>query len=374
MTRRLRYVTGTRADFGLMLATLRRLAATPGLSVDLVVTGMHLSDRFGRTEREVEASGIPIAVRIPLPIDEDSPAGMARCAGTMAEAMAAHLTEDRPDLLLVLGDRSEMLATALPAMLAGVPVVHFCGGDRSGTVDESMRHALSKLAHVHMVATDDSAQRLARMGEEPWRIHAVGMPGLVGIREAATVSREALARRYGFDAGRPFALLLFHPVVQDAALAGAQVAAALEALGDMQTICLLSNADHGTGLIRETISRATGPRVVVEHMPRGDYLSALAQAALLVGNSSSGIIEAASLGTPAVNIGDRQDGRARNANTFDAPPQRAAIEAAICEALAWPRGDRTNIYGDGSTDRRAAEILAGLDLADPALLKKRMTY
>lgn len=373
MTRRLTYVTGTRADFGLMLPTLRRLAETPGLSLDLIVTGMHLSDRFGRTEREIEESGLAIAARIPLPIDDDSGEGMARCAGRMAEAMAAQVAERRPDALIVLGDRSEMLAAALPAMLAGIPIVHFCGGERSGTVDESMRHALSKIAHVHMVANEDAERRLAAMGEEPWRIHRVGTPGLVGIAALARVPRAELAARYGFDPDRPFALMLFHPVVQDAALAGEQVSALLGAL-DMQAVCLLPNADHGTGRIRAAIQAAGGALSVVEHMPRVDYMSALSEAALLIGNSSSGIIEAASLGTPVVNIGDRQQGRARNANTFDAEPEREAIAAAIARALAWPRDDRANVYGDGRTDVRAAEILAGIDLADPALLKKRMTY
>jgi GDP/UDP-N,N'-diacetylbacillosamine 2-epimerase (hydrolysing) len=375
VTRRLTYVTGTRADFGLMQPTLRRLAATPGLSLDLVVTGMHLSDRFGRTEREVEESGLAIAARIALPIEDDSGEGMARCAGRMAEAMAEHLAAERPDALLVLGDRSEMLAAAMPAMLAGIAVVHFCGGERSGTVDESMRHALTKIAHVHMVANRDAADRLASMGEEPWRIHCVGSPGLVGIANLAGVPLAELAARYAFNASEPFALMLFHPVVQDAAQAGAQVAAALGALADrqIQTVCLLPNADHGTGRIRAAIE-AAGPLSVVEHMPRADYLSALSHAALLIGNSSSGIIEAASFGTPVVNIGDRQEGRARNATVFGAPRERVAVAAAIDRARAWPRDSRDNIYGEGRTDVRAAEILAGLDYADPALLKKRMTY
>jgi GDP/UDP-N,N'-diacetylbacillosamine 2-epimerase (hydrolysing) len=378
VTRRLTYVTGTRADFGVTLPALRRLAATPGLSLDLVVTGMHLSDRFGRTEREVEQSGLAIAARIALPIDDDSAEGMARCAGRMADAMAAHLAGHRPDALLVLGDRSEMLAAALPAMLAGIPVVHIAGGERSGSVDDSMRHALSKLAHVHLVANADAEARLAAMGEEPWRIHRVGALGLVGLTELADVPRSALAARYGFDADAPFVLMLFHPVVQDAALAGDQVAALLGALGDrrIQTLCLLPNADHGTGQIRAAIAAAAerGAVSAVDHMPRADYLSALANAALLIGNSSSGIVEAASFGTPTVNVGDRQEGRARNANTFDAEPDRAAISAAIAQALAWPRAPAANVYGDGRADLYVAEILSGLDLADPALLKKRLTY
>jgi len=377
VTRRLTYVTGSRSEFGLIEPTLRRIAATPGLALDLVVTGMHLSDKFGRTEREVEDTGIPIVARIALPIEDDSGDGMALCAGIMAERMAAHLAARRPDGLLVFGDRWEVLAAALPAMLAGIPVVHFGGGERSGSVDESTRHALSKIAHVHMVSNAEAAERLEKMGEEPWRIHRVGQPGLVGIAELAQVPPAALAARYGFRPGEPFALMMFHPVVQDAARGGEQVATLLDALADhgIQTVCLAPNADHGTGVIRAAIAAAdAGTVTVVEHMARADYLSALAHAALLIGNSSSGIIEAASLGTPVVNIGDRQEGRARNANVFDAAPEPPAIAAAIAQALAWPRDDRTNIYGDGQTDVRVAAILAAIDFADPALLKKRMTY
>lgn len=376
--RRLIYVTGTRADFGLMLPTLRRLATTPGLGLDLVVTGMHLSDRFGRTETEVKASGLDVAARVSIPIEDDSAGGMARCAGEMAAAMGQLLAERRPDALLLLGDRSEMLAAALPATVAAVPIVHFCGGERSGTVDESMRHATSKLAHLHMVANDEAGERLIRMGEEPWRVHQVGSPGLVKIEGLACASPADLASRYGFDPTRPYALVLFHSVVQDAACAGEPVRLALQCLAKrgLQALCLLPNADHGTGHIRQELEAmaALSSVTLTVHMPREHYLSALANAAVLVGNSSSGIIEAASFGTPVVNIGDRQEGRARNANVVDADVESRSIEAALDRAAAWPRDRRDNIYGDGRTDERVAEILATADLAAPALLKKRMTY
>jgi UDP-hydrolysing UDP-N-acetyl-D-glucosamine 2-epimerase len=376
--RRLTYVTGTRADFGLMVPTLRTLAATADFQLELVVAGMHLSERFGFTASEVEESGLPIAARIPLPIEDDSSRGMALCAGEMAAAMARYLSERRPDMLLLLGDRSEMLASALPATVASIPIVHFCGGERSGTVDENMRHALSKLAHLHMAATPDAEQRLLAMGEEPWRVHLVGAPGLVGIQDLAQVPLAELAERYGFDAARPFAILLFHSVVQDADVAGDPVRLALQRLAerDLQVICLMPNADHGTGQIRAAIEAAADRMElrVVTHMPREDYVSAVAHSAMLVGNSSSGIIEAATFGTPVVNIGDRQQDRARSANVVDADPEYGSIERAMDVAAEWPRGRKDNIYGDGTAHLRVAKILSELDLDEPELLKKKMTY
>ncbi len=377
MTRKVLYLSGTRADFGLMLPTLQRLRATPTIALELAVTGMHLSPRFGLTVREVEASGLAISARITAEIDDDG-VGMGRGAAQVMAGMVALLAERRPNVLLLLGDRAEMLAGAFAAVLAGVPVVHLCGGERSGTIDDAMRHAISKLAHVHLVATEGSRQRLLRMGEEDARIHVVGTPGLVGLEAMAQWTREEAARRFELDAARPIAAVLFHPVVQDADLAGTQCGALLQAVRaeGMQAICLLPNADTGNSRIRAEIDRVCADREgfrAVTHLSRGDYVSLLAAADLLIGNSSSGIIEAASFGTPVVNVGDRQLDRERNGNVIDAPAEEAAIRAAIRLARELPRELRENVYGDGETDVRVAALMASIAL-DGALLKKSNTY
>lgn len=378
MTRRLIYVTGTRADFGLMLPILKAIQAQPGFEVELVVTGMHLCDLFGGTEREVEASGLPIAARFPVPIDDDSGGGMARCAGIFSAEIAEFLATYRPDGIILLGDRWEMLAAALPALLCGIPIIHLCGGERSGTVDENIRHAVSKLAHLHLVANEDSAHRLRAMGEEEWRIHIIGAPGLVGLKELASQSRQDLGARYAFDAERPFALVLFHPVVQDADIAEEPVKLALSCLlsRGIPAVVLMPNADHGSGRIRKEIAATAqgGGVSVVTHMPRADFVSMLAQAAVMVGNSSGGIVEAASLGTPVVNIGDRQHGRLRNDNTFDAQAEFGAIDAALDDATAWLHTSCDNVYGDGRSDELVVDILSRLDWDDLRLLKKQMSY
>lgn len=378
MSRKLLYLTGTRADFGLMLPTLRRLGVTPGLELGLCVTGMHLSERFGMTVREVEASGLRIVARIPADADDDSRLGMSRLGATVSQGMVDVLAAHRPDVLLLLGDRVEMLAAAVPAMLAGVAIAHLCGGERSGTVDDAMRHAISKLAHLHFVATEEAGQRLVRMGEEAQRVHVVGTPGLVGIESLVTTSREALTSRFDLAHERPLAAVLFHPVVQDESLAGTQCRALLQAVAaeGFQAICLLPNADTGNGRVREAIedfcARVNGFRPVT-HLARSDYVSLLAACDLLIGNSSSGIIEAATFGTPVVNVGDRQMNRERNANVVDAGTSVEEIRDAIHTSLARPRRKGHNVYGDGRTDERVASILSTVAL-ETNLLKKANTY
>ena len=378
MSRRILYLTGTRADFGLMLPTLRRVDGTPGLAVEVCMTGMHLSERFGNTSQEVLSSGLNVVWRIDTSVDEDSADGMARSAAQVALGFADCIREKRPDICMILGDRWEALAGAMSAAVAGVPIVHVCGGERSGSIDDSMRHAISKLAHVHAVATEGSRERLVRMGEEPARIHVVGSPGLVGIRELATRPREDCAREFGLHADQPIALVLFHPVVQDSAVAGRQVQAILDALASkrFQAICLMPNADVGNGLVREALEAAAagqGSVKLVRHLHRADYLSMLAGADMLVGNSSSGIVEAASFGTPVVNVGDRQKSRERNENTFDCDATAESVGAAMAIAVRHPRNDCRNIHGDGRTHERIAGLLAGLAL-DGSLLKKSMSY
>ena len=378
MTRSIAYVTGTRADFGLMQRTLAAIDAHPATAVTLAVTGAHLSERFGRTIDEIEASALAIGARIPVSIETDSAEHAALANAEFVNGFTAYIREHRPDILLLLGDRWEMLAAALVATVAGIPIAHVCGGERSGTIDDSMRHAISKLAHLHLVAHGDARERLRKMGEEEWRIHIVGTPGLVGILEEATLARETLAERFGLFANRPFALVLFHPVVQDADIAGDQAETVLQAIAreGLQAICLRPNADTGNSAIRKVLDRFASANPgfkIVTHLPRPEYLSLLNTADLLVGNSSSGIIEAASFGIPVVNVGDRQLGRERNDNVVDTPPSAAEVGHAVRTALAIGRRKYENIYGDGRTDRRIADLLAKLPL-DRRLLKKTNVY
>ncbi len=378
MRRRVVYLTGTRADFGLMQATLHAIASRPGLQLDLVVTGMHLSRRYGHTVDDVYASGLPIYDRILVDVDDDGGTVMAQAAAGVAAGMAIYFASRKPDACLLLGDRWEMLAAAMSATLSGVPIFHLCGGERSGSVDDAMRHAVSKLAHVHGAATPGARDRLLALGEEPWRVHVVGTPGLVGLEALVQFDRHSLARQHGLDPEAPIAMVLFHPVVQESQGAGAQMQAVLAAVRQqgLQAICLMPNADAGNSAIRQAIESAAandGNLRTVVHLPRPEYVSWMAAADVLVGNSSSGIIEAATLGTPVVNVGDRQADRERNSNTLDCPPQTDAISAALASVRGYVRNRRSNVYGDGKTDARVADLLEEAPL-DQRLLSKRLTY
>ena len=376
MPRRILYLSGTRADFGLMRHTLRTAAAQPALEVAVAVTGMHLHPDYGHTVDDIVASGLRIAARIPSDVAGRDGPGMARAISQTLAGLVAVLQTEQPDALLLLGDRGEMLAGATAALHLGVPAIHIHGGERSGTVDEPVRHAISKLAALHFCATAESRERLIAMGEEPQRIHVVGAPGLDDLGDTMHTPRAAALRALGLPDDRPYALALFHPVVQEADAAAAQTQALLDGLRAagagtvFSVVWLAPNADAGSGGI-EALLRAQQWQGFhrITHLPRADYLAALRHAAVLAGNSSSGIIEAASLGTPVVNVGSRQNLRERNANTVDVPPQAAAIETAVRHAIAHGPRPPHNVYGDGGSAARIAHLLSTLPLSADLLHK-----
>lgn len=366
--RRIVYITGTRADFGLMQSTLHAIAADPALELQILVTGMHLLVEYGMTIGDIEASGLAIAGIIDIESGRPSGLLMARNVGRMLGGFADELSRLQPDLVLLLGDRGEMLAAATAALHLNIPLAHIHGGERSGTVDEPIRHAISKLSHLHLVATGASRERLVRMGENPANIHVTGAPGLDGLDQLAAQNKVELFQRHGLDPERRTALLLYHPVVQEAANAARTTTDILTALAEMelQVLALKPNSDAGSMEIAELLQRQseTDARFrVVTHLPRGDFISFLRHIDLLLGNSSSGIIEAASFGTPVVNVGSRQNLRERNTNVIDTPGDTATrITAAIGSALSMGRLPSHNVYGDGQAGRRITELLRTVPL------------
>jgi len=383
--RRICYLSGTRADFGLMVSTLRLIDQHPGLELSVLVTGMHLAEEFGRTVGEIEAEGFKIAACVPCELNLATGAQMARNIGHMLVGFVDALETARPDLLLVLGDRGEMLAGTLAAAHLGIPVAHVHGGERSGTVDEPVRHAISKLAHLHFVATSDARDRLVRMGEQGKHIHITGAPGLDGLKELATLSREQLCHTEGLNPHGRLALFVFHPVLQEADLAGGQAHAALQALLDegYQVLALKPNSDAGNAPVRAALDalQSAGRLVVKTHLPRPSFVSWMAAADVFVGNSSSGIIEAATFGTPVINLGSRQNMRERNANVTDIPVDALALRSALqdqhrivgTEPVMAKGVDRVNVYGNGTAGPRITELLASLALT-PELLAKCNAY
>lgn len=375
--RRLVYLTGTRADFGLIEATLHKIAATPGLQLEVAVTGMHLSPDHGETVREVRTSGLPVCAQIAMDMGRRTGPGMALGIADCLRGMTELLARRQADFLIVLGDRGEMLAGAIAALHTGVPCVHIHGGERSGTVDEPIRHAISKLSSYHFVATPGSRERLLRMGEEESRIFVTGAPGLDGLRELGNMPRDECLRGLGLAAGQPFALAVFHPVVQQAGEAGAQTKALIEAFGriGMPVVWLEPNADAGSLEILAVLGRTPLPAgsVRLRHVARPLFAAALRHCEVLAGNSSAGIIEAASFGTPVVNVGDRQRLRERTPNVIDTHADAGAIEAALLLALGHGRWPCDNPWGDGRAGERIAAMLAALP-AGPHLLEKVNSY
>ena len=372
LKRKVCYVTGTRADFGLMQHTLECLNEHPDIDLALAVTGMHLLERHGLTVREIERTGLRISVRIPVDLDGSSLA-MAVAIGQQAQALANAFAEQTPDVVLLLGDRGEMLAGAIAAQHLGIEVVHVHGGERSGTVDEPVRHAISKLSHWHCVATVASRKRLIRMGELASHIHVSGAPGLDGIVKLAGIDKEELFERYHLDLAKRTALLLFHPVLHEAAVARQQTVALLNAclMHELQVLCLMPNSDAGSNEVcaaLEAFRHESGVRLEI-HMPRREYVSMLRHADLLVGNSSSGIIEAATFGLPVVNFGTRQNLRERNANVIDAATGDRDLQEAVRKAVSQGRFPAVNIYGDGRAADRIINLITTLPLRNCKFLK-----
>jgi UDP-N-acetylglucosamine 2-epimerase (non-hydrolysing)/GDP/UDP-N,N'-diacetylbacillosamine 2-epimerase (hydrolysing) len=382
VSRRIAYVTGTRADYGLFSEPLKRIREHDGFELGVVVAAMHLEEKFGHTVDEIEADGMPVVGRVRNLVPGDTGADQARSIGKAIEGITGALGDFRPDLVIVLGDRGEMLAGAIAAVHLNLPLAHVHGGDVSGTVDELVRHAITKLSHVHFAATEDSAERVRRMGEHPEHVHVVGAPGLDYFRRFEPLGDEQLAKDTGFDLGQPFVIFTQHPVSAEAAEATEQMATSLRALeaSGVQVVATYPNSDAGGRAMIEELERWRGrPWLhVFPSLGQRRFASLLKRAAAVVGNSSSGIIEAPFFGVPAVNIGSRQAGRQRAGNVIDVAHNEKEIEAAIVcalndEAFKARARDASNPYGDGRAGERIVEVLAGLDLG-PKLLDKRIAY
>lgn len=371
--RKVCYVSGTRADFGLMQSTLQAIHTHSELELSLIVTGMHLAPGYGDTVADIERAGLPVSIRVPLDMEPATGATMARNVGRMLTAFVDAFETLTPDVVLLLGDRGEMLAGALAAIHLNIPVVHIHGGERSGTVDEPVRHAISKLSHWHCTATADAAERLVRMGERREQVFVTGAPGLDGLEALATVPRATLLAQAGLRTDAPLALMVYHPVLQEATAAGDEAGQIIDVLlaQGIQIVALLPNADAGSAAIRTALrARAHQPGMhVATHFPRAYFACWMAAADLMIGNSSAGIIEAATFGTPVINIGMRQNLRERNENVVDVPAVAEVIAMAAAAALTRGRLARANVYGDGNSAQRIVALLADLPLDQTVLMK-----
>lgn len=380
LQRQIAYISGTRADFGLMTPVLKAIDQSDKLSLQTYITSIHLLEQFGRSGQIVE-SMFPQTKIIDTVVETDDKAGMARFAGNFLSAVTEELIKNRPDLLLVLGDRTEMLCVAMAGGLLGIPVGHIHGGDRTA-VDDVARHAITKLSHLHFPASQESADRIARMGEDLNRIHVVGAPALDTILNQPLPSRQELFHFLRFDPNKQMILVTQHSSPEQDDQAAGQMTETLEAVKsfNIQTVVIYPNSDAGGRRMIEVINQEKA-NPLFRIYPNLDYSQFLAlekEAAVWVGNSSAAMIESSSFGVPVVNIGTRQLGRQRGGNVIDTGYDRNEIASALGQSLNnkeyRARIKRLkNPWGDGMTGPRVARILEELTI-DSNLLTKQISY
>jgi UDP-hydrolysing UDP-N-acetyl-D-glucosamine 2-epimerase len=335
-------VTGSRADYGPLYWLMREIDDDPDLDLSVVVTGQHLMPAFGETWKTIADDGFDIAHKLDIGLGGDKKIDAARATGRALTAVANLFEDNQPDIVIILGDRFEIFAVASAACLMGVPIAHLHGGELTeGAFDDQLRHAITKMAHFHFVADSIYGNRVIQMGEQPERVMVTGAPGLDHLYRSELPDRAALTDRVGLDLSDGFLLVTFHPETRGEGDPGEQVSALIDALaarGDCTFVITGVNSDPGYGAVAEQISAfaSSMPNRVclVTSLGQAFYWSALREADAVIGNSSSGVIEAPAVPTPSVNIGDRQKGRLRAPSVIDCPADTARITGAIDQALS----------------------------------------
>lgn len=375
--RKICVVTGSRADYGLLYWVMREIAAAPDLELQVVATGMHLSAQFGSTYRVIEADGFHLDAQVDMLLSSDTAVGVGKSIGLGVIGFADALDRLQPDLLLVLGDRYEILAAAQAALVARIPIAHIAGGDvTEGAFDEAIRHSITKMAHLHFVTNADAARRVRQLGENPQHIYNVGSPGLDYIKRVSLLDRDALEASLDYRFQNRNLLVTFHPVTlekQSAAKQFEELLEALDALGpDVGILMTKPNADTDGQIIIELMDRYVASRPFARaytSLGQVRYLSAMALVSAVVGNSSSGLYEAPSFGKPTVNIGDRQKGRLQADSIFNCEPVAADIERTVRQALSVDCSAAVNPYGDGKSATRIREAISAI--TEPSTLLKK---
>jgi UDP-hydrolysing UDP-N-acetyl-D-glucosamine 2-epimerase len=378
MKRQITVVTSSRADYSHLYWVFRELAKKPDVELTVVAMGSHLSPEFGNTLSNIVADGFHTE-NIECLLSSDSDVGMAKTIGLATLGLADYFARLRPDLLLLIADRYEMLAPASVALALRIPIVHIEGGDVSlGAIDDAVRNALTKLSHIHLTATETSRKRVISMGEEAWRVHVVGSPSLDHITKGALLTRAEVENRLGIPLDGSTVAVIYHPVtiLRDPVCEADELFAALQQL-PQKLLFISPNADAGSRELLQRIHRFIASRPddrFVTNIDHVTYLSLLQFLTAMVGNSSSGIMEAASFKLPAVNVGIREKGREHGNNVLDCAPGRDEIEKAVHIALSdnfrASLRDLTNPYGDGHSSEKIAQILSTVSLSESLLMKE----
>ncbi len=380
MSRKICVVTGSRAEYGLLYWLMKEIQSEPDLELRIIATGMHLSPEFGLTYREIEKDGFCIDHKVDMLLNSDTPAGVAKSMGLGLIRFGETLQELQPDLMLVLGDRFEIFSAVAAAMVACIPVAHLHGGESTeGAFDEAIRHSITKMSHLHFVAAEEYRKRVIQLGEHPDRVFLVGGLGIDNIKKLDLLDCSALQTALGFELGPKNLLVTFHPVTLENATAREQFSALLMALNELEEthfIFTKANADTDGRIINQMIDEyvAKNPQKAVAYASLGQqrYLSTMQYVDGVMGNSSSGLIEAPSFAKGTINIGDRQRGRLKAESVIDCNPERGSIATAI-EKLYSKDFQVTlknvqNPYGEGGASKKIVKLLK--DCKFESILKK----
>jgi GDP/UDP-N,N'-diacetylbacillosamine 2-epimerase (hydrolysing) len=379
--RRILFVTGSRGEWGYIRPILRRIEKSSSIDYSICATNMHLLPSYGYSLKEILDDGFKVDYRIYMALDGNTHVAQAKSLGNFLSSMADVVASNRPDWIVLAGDRGEQLMAGIAGAYCYVPVAHIQAGELSGNIDGMTRHAIGKFAHLHLASNDDAAQRLIKLGEEPFRVHNVGAPQVDELVQGLYSTPAQLMLRHGLSFDRPFILIVQHPVTEEFDQAEIQINATMQALAqfELPKVVILPNNDAGSLMIREGIDRhRRGDYFVFANLRREEYLGLMTQAACMVGNSSSGLLEAPTFELPAVNLGRRQHRRMQGRNVINAPFEEQAIIAALRQALspafkADLRGNCPNPYGDGRASERIVDLLQNTEITD-RILVKNLTY
>lgn len=379
--RKICVITGTRAEYGILYWTIKELKNSQNIDLQIIATGTHLSPEFGLTYKEIEEDGFFINKKIEIVLSSDTPIGISKSMGLGLISFAEAFDDLKPDIILILGDRYEMLAAASAAMVSRIPIAHCHGGEATeGVIDEAIRHSITKMSHIHFAATNIYRDKIIQLGEQPQNVFNVGGLGVENTQRLSLLKREELENSINFKLGRYNILVTFHPVTLDAQSSGVQIEALLLALNEfpeLNIIFTMPNSDTDSRIIisriNDFVSKNPSKRTLYSSLGKLRYLSALQFMDFVIGNSSSGLAEVPSFKIPTINIGDRQKGRLKSTSVIDCAPQFDSIKAAIKKAMSSEfkklANSTINPYGDGMASKKIVDILSKINIED--ILKKR---
>lgn len=384
MKRRICIVTATRAEYGLLKPIIEKLSSEKEFDIQVVVTGAHLSPEFGLTYREIEKDGVIINKKIEMLLSSDTAVAISKSMGLALISFAEYFFEIKPDAVLLLGDRYENLSIASAAMNEGIPIIHLYGGETTeGAIDEVIRHSITKMSYIHMVSTQEYCRRIIQMGENPERVFCVGAMGVENAVHASLMKIENLEKELQIELEHPYAIVTFHPVTLEKDSAGIQIKELLKALEEfpeLNFIITKANADKGGRIINQLLEEYAliNKNVkVYDSLGAIRYLSVMKYSKMVIGNSSSGLIEAPSFHIPTINIGERQKGRIRGKSVIDCLPENGDIIRAMKRALKKEFieeiAEAENPYGDGNTSDKIIEILKK-ELCDKTINLQKKFY